>query len=326
VGARVLIALVLLAGLAAGCGSGSKKHVTTAVSGPAVPWSSEQPEGVAARAPVSTPCRAADLAVTGQVKFEPNLQGGLALTTIRNRGRRACRLTGRPRVRLVHRGGPAQVQRAAPAVPTRFPQVARAPSSLLALRPGEDAALTITWDNWCDLKVPGKPHVPPSALRIRLPGGRGHLDADYNAVPPCLDPKAPSTVGVSAFQPGLLPSRQPWSRAVLRASIPGQPLHARRGGTLDFRVVLHNASGSTVDFDRCPAYVQQLVPNGGVEAYELNCAAAHSIRPGGSESFAMRLKVPKSAPLGVNGLFWGLDPLGANGPQLNARVLVEPAE
>jgi hypothetical protein len=324
VGARVPFALVLLAGLAAGCGSGSKKH-EPAASGPAVPWTSEQPGGVAPRTPVSTPCRASDLAVGGQVEFVPQLQGGIAVATIRNRGRRVCRLTGRPRVHFLKSGGPVQVQRAAPATPARFPAVAYPPSSLLALRPGEVAALTITWDNWCDPKVPGKPHLPPTSMRITLPRGRGHLDADYNAVPPCLDPRVPSTIGVSAFQPSLLPSGQPWTRAYLRASVPGQPLHARRGQTLEFRVVLHNAARSTVGFEHCPAYAEQLAPRGGVEAYELNCAAAHPIRPGESEAFAMRLKVPKDAPFGTNGLFWGLDPLGGRVPQLTARVLVEGA-
>jgi hypothetical protein len=159
-----------------------------------------------------------------------------------------------------------------------------------------------------------------------LPHGRGHVDADYNAVPPCLDPKAPSTIGASAFQPGLVPSQRPWTRAYLRASIPGVPLHARRGQTLEFRVVLHNASGSTVHFDRCPAYAEQLAPLGGVEVYDLDCGAAHAIPPGGSEAFATRVKVPKNAPVGVNGLFWALDPLGGIAPQLNARVVVDGGE
>ena len=78
-------------------------------------------------------------------------------------------------------------------------------SALLALRPGEAGDVTISWDNWCDPVIEGKPRVPPSALRITLPGGRGSVDADYNAVPPCLDPSAPSTIGVSPFQPNLVP-------------------------------------------------------------------------------------------------------------------------
>ena len=103
----------------------------------------------------------------------------------------------------------------------------------------------------------------------------------------------------------------------------GQPIHARRGGILHFRVVLKNSSRTTARFERCPAYIQQLAPSGKVEAFELNCPAAHSIAPGKSLAFAMRLRVPKNAPLGANGLFWGLDPFGAHAPQIHAGVTVD---
>lgn len=112
----------------------------------------------------------------------------------------------------------------------------------------------------------------------------------------------------------------------LRASVPGQPLHGRRGGMLRFRVVLRNLDTVTARFGRCPAHVEQLVPAGPVAVYRLNCKAARAIPPGGREAFAIELRVPKDAPLGANGLFWGLDPLGARSPQLNARVLVAVGE
>ena len=265
------IALMVLLVLAAGCSSSSQKEQTKAV-GPAVPWTSQQPPQVAERAPAATACRAADLTVQRQVAFVPMLQGGIALVTIRNTGRRACRLEGRPRVRFVKNGGPVQVQRHIPPTPSNFPETAYPASALLALRPGESGAVTITWDNWCDPVIAGKPHVPPSAVRITLPGSGGSLDADYNAVPACLDPRRPTTIGVSTFQPSLIPGGgHPWSTAFLRASVPGQPIHARRGGILRFQVVLTNLSHTTARFDRCPAYVQQLAPSGKVEVYDLNC-------------------------------------------------------
>jgi hypothetical protein len=180
------------------------------------------------------------------------------------------------------------------------------------------------WDNWCDPVVPGRPRVPPSALRVTLPDGRGSLEADYDAVPACIDPNAPTTIGVSVFQSSLVPAGRPWSAAFLRASVPDQPIHARRGGILRFRVVLTNASGTTARFERCPAYVQQLAPGGAVEVYALNCPAAHSIAPGKSLAFAMRVRVPKDSPLGRNALFWELDPFGARAPKLHARVTIDP--
>jgi hypothetical protein len=215
------------------------------------------------------------------------------------------------------------VQRPIPTTPSNFPEIAYPRSSLLALRPGESAAVTISWDNWCDPKVPGKPHVPPSAVRITLPAGRGSIDADYNAVPRCLAPSSPSVLGVSTFQPTLIPRGRPWSTAFLVASVPGQPVHATRGGILRYRVVLRNISQTTARFERCPAYIEQIVPGGTVQAYELNCAAAHPIAPGESLAFGLQVRVPPDSPLGANGLFWGLDPFGILAPQVHARVVID---
>jgi hypothetical protein len=257
------------------------------------------------------------------VRFVPRLQGGITLVPLRNVSGSACRLTGRPRVVFVKDGGPDQVQKPFPATPATFPETTYPASSLLALHPGESGDVTIAWDNWCDPIVKGKPHVPPSALRITLPAGRGSIDTDYNAVPPCIDPKAPTTIGVSVFQPNLIPTGRPWTNAFLRASVPGQPIHGKRGHTLHFRVVLTNGSKTPVRFDRCPAYAQQLVPGGSVEAYTLNCRGAHPIAPGKSLSFAMRVRVPQNALLGANGLFWELDPFGGRAPQVHARVAID---
>jgi uncharacterized protein DUF4232 len=321
--AKAPIAPFVLLALAAGCDSGSRPK-PQAVSGPAVPWIAAVPRQLALRAPARVACRASELEIAGQVKFIARLQGGIALPTIRNTGKRPCRLTGRPGVVFVKKGGPTQVQRPIPITPSNFPEVAYPESSLLALRPGEAAALTISWQNWCDPVVPGVPHVPPSAVRVVLPRGRGHLDADYNAVPPCLDPKLPSTIGISRFQPTLVPpGGRFFTDAFLQGSVPGQPVQGRRGEMLKFRVVLKNRSKTTATFEHCPAYIAQLAPAGRVETHLLNCAAAHPIAPGKSEAFAMRLRVPHNAPLGANGLFWELDPFGARSPQLHARVTID---
>ncbi len=320
--ATLPIAVTLVLALTAGCDSGSKQQ-RQAAAGPAVPWVASVPPQLAARAPAKTACRSSQLAIPGQVKFIARLQGGIALVTIRNTGKHACRLTGRPEVRLVKRGGPKQAQRPIPPTPSNFPEVTYPESSLLALRRGEAGAVTISWENWCDPVVEGVPHVPPSALRIVLPSGRGHLDADYNAVPPCLDPNLPSTIRVSRFQPTLVPSGRFFSDAFLQGSVPGQPVHGRRGRLLRFRVVLKNRSHTTATFERCPAYIAQLAPSGRVEANQLNCTAAGPIAPGKSEAFAMRLRVPNNAPLGANGLFWELDPFGSHNPQLHARVTID---
>ena len=217
---------------------------------------------------------------------------------------------------------PGAGREAVPHDSPNFPETTYPPSSLLALRPGESGDVTIAWDNWCDPVVQGG-RTSAERAADHAAGGRGNIDTDYNAVPPCIDPNSPTTIGVSVFQPNLVRTGRPWTNAFLSATVPGQPVHARRGGTLRFRVVLHNGSQTTVRFDRCPAYAQQLVPRGLVEAYTLNCRAAHPLAPGKSLAFTMRLPVPKNAPLGANGLFWELDPFGARAPQVHARVTID---
>jgi hypothetical protein len=319
---KLATALAVSLVLTAGCG-GSKKAAPS-YDGPVVPWTPSQPAELAERTPVSTPCRAANLAVTGQVDFEAyGNGGGIAVIALQNKGKRACRLEGTARVRLVKDGGPRQVNAPIQRPPLIFPDTAYPLSTLLAIRPGEYAGLTVTWDNWCDPQIPGKKRVPPSAVRITLPKGTGHVDADYNAVPPCSDPKRPSTIGVSPFETAKVKAVPPWTTAPVTASVPNQPVHGKRGELLRFVVVIKNTSRETVSFDRCPAYVQQLVPAGQVEVHALNCARAKPIAPGKSEGFAMAIRVPKNAPLGGNGLFWALDPFGAKQPQLNARAAID---
>ena len=119
------------------------------------------------------------------------------MIALQNKGTQACSLEGRPSVRLVKKGGPKQVNASIARPPLVFPDTAYPVSALQAVQPGEYVGLTITWTNWCDPQIPGKKRLPPSAVRITLPNGTGHVDADYNAVPQCLDATKPSTVGVS---------------------------------------------------------------------------------------------------------------------------------
>jgi uncharacterized protein DUF4232 len=320
---RIKLAIALLAPLAFMGGCGGSETGGPKVDGPVVPWTSSQPSELAERTPASTPCQPADLAVHGQVDFEAyGNGGGIAVIALQNKGKQECRLEGSPRVRLVKRGGPRQVNTAIQRPPLIFPDTAYPDSSLLAVRPGEYAGLTVTWENWCDPQIPGRKRLPPSALRITLANSPGHIDADYNAVPPCSDPKAPSKIGVSPFETAKVKPVPPWTTASIKATVPDQPVRAKRGEALHFTVVLTNTSHATVRFDRCPSYVQQLVPQGQVEVHTLNCAAAKPIAPGSSEAFAMAIRVPENAPVGGNGLFWALDPFGSKQPQLNARATV----
>jgi Protein of unknown function (DUF4232) len=316
---RVAIVLVACAVLAS---CSSAKQARTA---PMVPWADSVPAALQARAAApAPPCRAAALRVVGPgFRFDPALTGGTGAATLRNTGQAPCRLTGRPTVRLVGAPrGPAQRQVPAPVQPSAFPTIQPPATALQALPPGGTAVLGVDWRNWC---VPGagrspKPLVPPRAVRVTLPGG-GSIDVGYDAVPACDNAAEPSTVAVRPFAPAPLAATTPWTSAQLKASIvDARP--APRGSTAHFGVRLANVSGTAVPFEHCPLFVEALAPSGEPEAHQLNCAAATPIPPGGALTFEMRIQVPKSAPLGNNGLFWELDPTGAQGPELVSGLTV----
>lgn len=296
-------------------------------------WASIVPAELRApRLTTAAPCRAAELKVQGGgIDFQATAAGASGTVELRNVGSRPCRLTGRPVVRLVGAPqSPPQRQMSEPPLSPEFPAVTKPAASLRAVAPGSEVTLSLDWNNWCP---PGrrssKPVVPPQAVRVALPGGRGSIDISYNAVTPCLRPGSPSTIGVRPFQPEILPIGRPWSRVPLIARVltsagtPASTLRASRGSTLRYVVELHNAStNETLQFGHCPLFVQELAPKGSIDAYRLNCAGAHAVRPGGSIRFDVQLGIPSSAPVGDNGLFWELDPLGAQGPEATARVMI----
>jgi Protein of unknown function (DUF4232) len=299
---------------------------------PLVAWSGAVPVGLRpAHGAPAPPCRARHLQVLEKgFIFQAAVAGATASLQLRNAGPAACRMTGRPAVRFVGAPrAPPQREIALPSPPRQFPQILRPAASLRALEPGSEAAVSITWANWC---VPGArrakgPLVPPRAVRVTLPSGGGSLDVPYSAVTSCIRPGAPSTIGVRPFQPTGLPNGRPWTTEPLGAKVltlagSAGPLHALRGAVLRYSVLLSNESRSTVGFTRCPLVAQMLAPNGAVEAHQLNCAGSSPVRPGGAIRFEMRLHVPTDAPLGANGLFWEIDPLGAQGPEVVSRVIV----
>ncbi len=327
----VCAALVL-----AGCGGGGQRQ---AAHGPAVklvPFDASAPAALGGTpASPAPPCRAAQLAVAGKglLLVPGTSEGGTGTLVLRNRGSRACGLTGRPTARFI--GGtapPAQRQRPLPANPPEFPQLAPPASALRSLAPGQAAVVSLDWANWCPQvgdAAKAKGVDPPKALRLTLPAGGGSVDADYTAVVSCDHPSAPSTIGMRPFAPEPLTASRGFTAVPLSVTAHALDggtgaLHARRGQELRFAIDLRNRSTSeTVRFDRrCPLLAEKFAPVGGTEAHQLNCGAAAPIAPGKSQSFEMRVRVPANAPLGPNGLFWRLDPVGDFGPQVVARVLV----
>lgn len=322
----LLILPAALLGLAA-CSSG--QH---AAAPRLVPWDAAVPAQlrVPRQPPAAAPCQAARLHVVGKgFQFTPAISGGTGIVTLRNAGPAECRLTGRPQVRIVGaKPAPQQAQSALPSVAPSFPQVTPLDTALEALPAGGRATLTIDWRNWCLPRVAqGAKAVPPKAIRITLPGTGGSLQAGYNAVPGCDTPGQPSTLGVRPFQPAPLPASPPWHAGAFKASITlpdgskGR-LTGTRGTLVRYAVRLRNVSTAPITFDHCPLVAEMLLPASTPEAHQLNCTAASPIAPGGSLWFEMRIAIPRNAPLGNNGLFWELDPTGAQGPQVVSGIVV----
>ena len=325
-GAAVVVAV---AGLLAACSSGHAAGSASSSAAPAirtVAWDGAvpaalQPEQIRP----AGPCPASRLRLVGAgFLFAPDRQGGTGTITLRNIGPGPCRLSGRPQVRLVGAAlAPRQQQVPLAAQTPPFPQVLPPLSTLLALPAGGMVTLGVNWRNWCVPGAPARAVAPPKAVRITLPG-RGSLDVGYNAVPSCDAPRQPSTVGVQPFQPAPLRT-PPWTRSAVKATIEGlggAPLTGRRGQITRYAVRLTNASRAQLVFTRCPLVVETLAPAGSVEVHQLNCRGAAPLAPGASLRFEMRIRVPMSAPLGNNGLFWELDPAGVQGPQVVSGVNV----
>ena len=306
--------LVLLLALVAGCSSSSKKVKTQAI-GPAVPWTS-------AAAAAGRRAGSGRDAVPGR---RPHACRGRSRSCRTSReASRSSRSAIRARVRAGSRDAPAsgssrKAGRRRCRSPSRRPSrtsrrrpTPRRPS--LALRPGESGALTITWDNWCDPVIPGKPHVPPSAVRITLPDGRGSLDADYNAVPQCLDPSKP-THDRRLRLPAVRSSRQarPWTTAFLRASIPNQPVQAGAAGSSASASCYERLENDRRASTGAPPTCSSSRRAGRSRSTTSTARPRTRSRPGRALAFAMQLRVPRDAPFGANGLFWELDPFGAAG-------------
>src|SRR6266702_4190523 len=222
-GPLALICAVVV--LLAGC---SATHRDPASKVPLVPWDGALPPQLQAGHVVpASPCRASRLRVVGTgFLFQPAIAGGTGSVTLRNAGPGACRLTGRPDVRLVGAvPAPQQRQVPLPAEPPAFPTVVAPDATLLALPAGGTATLGVDWRNWC-LPHGRRAPVPPRAARITLPGGRGSIDAGYNAVPSCDAPGQPATIGVRPFQPSPVRVTTPWTAGIVQATI--QPLPAPR--------------------------------------------------------------------------------------------------
>jgi hypothetical protein len=319
--------ILAVAVVLAGC---SSTHRARASNVPLIAWDGAVPAPLQQH-PVepASPCRAAQLRVVGPgFQFAPALSGGTGSITVRNAGPAPCRLSGRPDVALVGaRPAPQQRRLTLPAEPPEFPRLAPPDTVLQALPVGATATLAVDWRNWC---VPASGSrtapVPPRAVRLTLPGSSHHLDVDYNAVPACDAPEQPSTLSVRPWQPSPLPATAPWTSTAVLAKIVSldgkRSITGRRGEVVRYAVELRNPESVAVSFGLCPLVVEMVAPTGRPEGHQLNCRGTGQLTPKASVRFEMRVQIPADAPVGANGLFWELDPTGAQGPEAVSRVIV----
>jgi hypothetical protein len=280
-----------------------------------VPWLDLRPARAPANPPLARPCRPRDLHARLFLQGETgSLVGGVSVV---NASHRACALVGRPQIAL--RGAPAARLRirpmAWPAPRCCSPDVlADPPGSLRALQPGKQADAYVFWSNWC--------RPPPARLEVRLPTG-GSIDLPLRRAPRCDQPRQPSLLRVSRFEPAVrqLPrsSRLPLRAVILR---PPQP---RRGRVLRYRVALLNTGATPFRFaaTSCPVYIEQLASSP-PQAYVLNCRGVAAVPPHGRAVFAMELRVAQDARVGPSDLSWELAPRTFDAPLADAAVRVEP--
>jgi hypothetical protein len=269
------LAAITLALVAAGCGSRERTIPFRADLRPGpVPIARNVPP-IPHGAPRCRPAAARFVTAGGQGVDSDTMAYYVA---IENRGTRTCVVHNDPiGVTVPARPpGPVSVVTGTEAFDPGYPKS----NPSFGLRPGASANATVLVDQVC--RTEGKPQPP-----LRL-----HLFVAF--FPPVklapLGCASGTFVSVTRFAPP--PHREPRrARWPLRAALE-LPASVRRGGTLAFRVRLTNNGRRPFRFPWCP--VLAFTP--GKNVFTLNCHPMGTLDPGESALFAMRTRVPRSAP------------------------------
>jgi hypothetical protein len=217
-----------------------------------------------------------------------------------NVGRVPCQLSGTPRVDGADAAGRIVVL---PVTGTGTYFVDPIPADIA---PGESGYLNIGMAN--EGNCPG---APPAAdytnLRFGLPGG-GWIATNLTAFKAC------GVLEISGLGkepgPAVEPSPSPGSIGTLRVTVQDFPRQARVGTTLDFIVLLANASDVAVSLSPCPSFTQLINVEGklAVRSVYLNCDHVAVIPSGQTVRYAMEMDVPRDlAPIPVAKWYWELN-------------------
>ncbi len=290
-----------------------------------VPWSPLKPAPGAAPTllvvpPGTVACASNDLAArfTGVEGLTGGqLIGGFVFS---DRSGAPCEVSGTPPVHLLSASGAQLKVRPGPDLVGNPPSVpvlllpGLAASGAGAARSGQ-AWLALTWPA-LDLAAGGTTCSPTPAVAgsvvfevspggVRVPVTVPASSLHSGSIAPCH-----GVLGVSPFQAVAPNPKLPLLGARLMA-----PSSVVAGRALHYRVVLTNRSKVAVDLaNTCAAYLESLGGGTGAESvkvvreYQLNCAAAPTLLPGASVTFAMVLGTPKGAPHIRAVLGWGLVP------------------
>lgn len=321
----VVLMGVLLVAVMAGCGGTVAPHSGTQRAAGVIPWLALRPAPGAAPTPLAVPpgtaaCVSSDLAA--RFTGVEGLTGGQMIGgfVFSDRSGAPCEVSGTPTVHLLGASGARIKVRPGPDLVGDPPSVpvllmpGLAATATGAARPGQ-AWLALTWSD-LDLAAGGTTCSPTPAVAasvvFEVPDGRVQVPVTVPAailhsgsIAPC-----DGVLGVSPFQAVAPNPTLPLLAARLIA-----PTSVVAGRALRYRVILTNRSKGAVDFaNTCATYSEVLGGGAGaesvkiVEEFQLNCAAARTLLPGASITFAMVLDTPKGAPHIRAVLSWGLVP------------------
>jgi hypothetical protein len=288
------IHLALLLALFAAAGASAARSPIAWIDAPLPLWHLAPPRPIpnSTAAPVCKPSqlrvsRGRTGAATGHLLEEFNFA---------NRSTTTCLLRGYPRVEATAPNGRRVTLH--PSRGTFFGPLAAAD-----IAPGGTTNLDFGTDDVCDGGMP-KTTVYRNLVFIlpshaRLGGGAVTLN---------------KVCGLTISQFGLRPRytttyAPPGTLGTLSAHA-SVPKSVRRGTTLRFTVTLGNRTKRGVSFGaQCPGYTVGLYTQAAhsSRSYRLNCASVRRIAPGERASFAMRMRIPSNASLGLAKYGWNLD-------------------
>ena len=293
---------VVMVVVATACGAAAA-HPRVAASREPVPWIDRPaPIYTAPQPPLPTyptgapACRASQLRAVGSREGVGmgNVQYAFAF---RNVSQHTCLLRGFTRITGIGAGGRRialhlrQTRRV-----TYFGSIIPAD-----VRPGRTGELWLVGTDMCNASTP---RYTDAAFRV--PGG-GWVATGEELVMPCPGWQI-TALGLPQRYSSAPVVRPTHGLAALRAAIP-MASQVSRGRSLRYVVVLTNPTAAPVALRPCPRYEELLFAKDLALRREfwLNCAAARSIPPGGSERFAMVLPLSRPVPLSnVGKLSWVL--------------------